>query len=79
MRRRMHAVAKALAVENWRRLAFGSARSCWDLAGDYPLKMKVVGILAASNSADDGAVFVDLKTQWVIEGFGHGHQDLESE
>ena len=49
------------------------------LAGDYPLKMKVAGILAASNSADDGAVFVDLKTQWVIEGFGHGHQDLESD
>lgn len=49
------------------------------LAGDYPLKMKVVGVLAASNSADDGAVFVDLKTQWVIEGHGHGHQDLESD
>jgi len=49
------------------------------LAGDYPLKMRVVGILAASNSADDSSVFVDLKTQWVIEGFGHGHQDLESE
>lgn len=49
------------------------------LAGDYPLKMKVVGVLAQRNSADDGAVFVDLKTQWVIEGLGHGHQDLESD
>jgi len=49
------------------------------LAGDYPLKMTVVGILAGRNSSDDGAVFVDLKTQWVIEGLGHGHQDLESE
>ena len=49
------------------------------LAGDYPLKMKVVGILETQNSADDGAVFVDLKTQWVIEGLGHGHQDLESD
>jgi len=49
------------------------------LAGDYPLKMKVVGVLEKQNSADDAAVFVDLKTQWVIEGFGHGHQDLESE
>ena len=49
------------------------------LAGDYPLKMKVVGILARQNSPDDDAVFVDLKTQWVIEGLGHGHQDLESD
>lgn len=49
------------------------------LAGDYPLKMKVVGILDPSNSADDGAVFVDLKTQWIIQGLGHGHQDLASD
>lgn len=49
------------------------------LAGDYPLKMKVVGILKPGNSADDGAVFVDLKTQWIIEGLGHGHQDLASD
>ena len=49
------------------------------LAGDYPLKMKVVGVLARQNSPDDAAVFVDLKTQWVIEGLGHGHQDLESD
>lgn len=49
------------------------------LAGDYPLKMKVVGILESQNSPDDAAVFVDLKTQWVIEGLGHGHQDLASE
>lgn len=49
------------------------------LAGDYPLKMRVVGILEEQNSPDDAAVFVDLKTQWVIEGLGHGHQDLESD
>ena len=49
------------------------------LAGDYPLKMKVVGVLARENSPDDSAVFVDLKTQWIIEGLGHGHQDLESD
>ncbi len=49
------------------------------LAGDYPLKLRVVGILAAGDTADDSAVFVDLKTQWVIQGLGHGHQDLESD
>ena len=55
-----------------------SPESAFDLAGVYPLKMTVVGILEPAYSADDQAVFVDVKTSWVIEGLGHGHQDLES-
>jgi len=47
-----------------------------DLAGAYPLKMPVVGVLAATGTPDDEAVFVDLKTAWVIAGIGHGHGDL---
>ncbi len=47
-----------------------------DIAGQYPLKMKVTGVLAATGTADDEAVFVDLRTSWVIAGLGHGHQDL---
>jgi len=42
----------------------------------YPLQLEVVGVLAPAFSPDDGAVFVDIKTAWVIEGIGHGHQDL---
>lgn len=53
-----------------------SSESVFDIAGVYPLKMPVVGILATSNSADDEAIFVDLKTAWIIEGIGHGHQEL---
>lgn len=48
-----------------------------DLAGVYPLKMKIVGVLNASNTSDDKAVFTDLKTNWIIMGLGHGHQDLK--
>ncbi len=48
----------------------------FDLAGVYPLKMRVVGVLAATGSPDDSAVFVDVKTTWIIAGLGHGHQDL---
>jgi putative ABC transport system permease protein len=47
-----------------------------DIAGLYPLKMKIVGVLAPAMSADDQAVFVDLNTVWVIAGLGHGHEDL---
>ena len=53
-----------------------SPESLFDLAGVYPLKMRVVGVLAPSLTPDDDAVFTDLKTTWVIEGLGHGHQDL---
>ena len=53
-----------------------SPDSVFDLAGVYPLKMKVVGVLAPTESPDDEAVFVDLKTAWVIAGLAHGHQDL---
>jgi len=48
----------------------------FDIAGVYPLKMKVVGVLAPARNQDDDAIFVDLKTAWIIEGLGHGHQDL---
>ena len=50
-----------------------------DLGGQYPLKMLVRGILEPTSTPDDWAVFVDLKTAWVIEGLGHGHQNLEQE
>ncbi len=53
-----------------------SPETLFDLAGVYPLKMRVVGVLDKSHSPDDLAVFVDLKTTWTIEGFGHGHQDV---
>ena len=53
-----------------------SPENLFDIAGMYPLKMKISGVLASSNSADDLAVFVDIKTAWVIHGLGHGHKDV---
>mgnify|MGYP001816746421 CR=1 FL=1 len=53
-----------------------SPETLFDLAGIYPLKMKVVGVLENSHTSDDLAVFVDLKTAWVIQGLGHGHADV---
>ena len=49
----------------------------FDLAGVYPLKMKVVGVLAPSGTPDDAAIFVDVKTAWIIEGLGHGHEEAD--
>ena len=53
-----------------------SPESLFDLAGVYPLKMHITGILETTYTEDDNAIFTDIKTTWVIGGFGHGHQDL---
>jgi len=53
-----------------------SPESVFDIAGVYPLKMRVVGVLTPAYTADDVAVFVDLKTAWIIQGLVHGHQDM---
>ena len=53
-----------------------SPENMFDLAGIYPLKMQIVGILEENHTADDLAIFTDLKTTWVIQGLGHGHNDV---
>jgi putative ABC transport system permease protein len=73
-------VLGAKVAENLRLKSGGSLVSSpetlFDLAGIYPLKMKVVGVLEKSHTSDDLAVFVDMKTAWIIQGLGHGHQDV---
>jgi putative ABC transport system permease protein len=68
-------VAESLALKPGDSLV-SSPESLFDLAGVYPLKMKVAGVLKKSHTTDDLAVFVDLKTTWIIQGLGHGHQDV---
>jgi putative ABC transport system permease protein len=53
------------------------AENVFDLAGSYPLNLRVKGILTPTGTADDNAVFVDVKTEWLILGILHGHQDVE--
>ena len=53
-----------------------SPESVFDLAGVYPLKTRVTGVLAPSGGPDDDAIFVDVKTAWIMEGLAHGHEDL---
>lgn len=53
-----------------------SPEQLFDIAGVYPLKMRVTGVLAESQSPDDDAAFADVKTTWLIEGIAHGHEDV---
>ena len=55
-----------------------SPESVFDITGVYPLKMLVAGVFERTHTPDDEAIFVDLKTAWVIEGLGHGHMDMSS-
>lgn len=57
---------------------FSSQEQVFDLAGVYPLKMRIRGILVANGTPDDDAIFVDLKTTWLIQGLAHGHEDVSA-
>jgi len=48
----------------------------FDIAGSYPVRLCVMGVLEPSGTPDDRAVFVDIKTAWLIEGLAHGHSDI---
>ncbi len=67
--------AKALRVDIGEYI-FSSSGSAFDVAGAFPLKMPVVGILEKSGTPDDSAVFTDVKTTWIISGLAHGHDDV---
>jgi putative ABC transport system permease protein len=58
---------------------FSTPEQAFDMAGVYPLKMRVTGILTPNGTPDDEALFVDLKTAWLIEGRSHGHDDLQKD
>ena len=53
-----------------------SPETVFDIAGVYPLKMTIAGVLNVTGTADDEAIFVDVRTSWIIQGLGHGHTDL---
>ncbi len=54
-------------------------REIFDLAGAYPLRMRVVGVLGESGSPDDSAVFASTSTAWIVQGRGHGHIKVDEE
>lgn len=55
---------------------FSDQTTLYDISRSYPLKMQITGVLAHSGTADDFAVFVDVKTTWIIAGLSHGHGDV---
>lgn len=58
---------------------FSDVREAYDISVPPALKMRIAGVLAPAGTPDDGAVFVDTKTAWILEGIYHGHDDPEKE
>jgi putative ABC transport system permease protein len=48
-------------------------QNLYNIAGSYPMILKVTGVLGPSGTPDDGAFFTDVKTAWAIDGHLHGH------
>lgn len=69
--------ARVLGVEVGEHV-LSSAGSAFDVAGAFPLKMPVVGVLEPNGTTDDEAVFVDIKTTWIISGLAHGHDNVNT-
>lgn len=49
-----------------------------DVVGGFGTRLRVTGVLAPNGTADDRAVFCDVKTAWIIDGVGHGHEDRDA-
>lgn len=80
---RMGEAVAGSAVATRQSLSPGSSvlsdlREAYDITNVAPVKLNVVGVLAPTGTADDEAIFVDLETAWLLEGFSHGHDDAES-
>ena len=65
------AVAKRLQLRIGDRLPAASGPAF--VLDSPPLRLRVSGILEATETPDDEAVLVAVETTWIMEGLGHGH------
>ena len=69
-------VADALGLGAGDRL-YSDPTELYDISRPPALKMRVAGVYARTGTADDDAVFCDVRTAWVLEGIAHGHQSTD--
>ncbi len=67
--------ARRLGVQHGDTLA-SDPHDIFDIGGVFPIQLRVRGVMERTRTPDDHAVFVDLRTAWVIAGIGHGHDDI---
>ncbi|MFT7677350.1 MAG: putative ABC transport system permease protein [Planctomycetota bacterium] len=57
---------------------FSDPSELYNLLRPSSLQLTIAGVFAPTSGPDDAAVFVDVKTAWVLEGLYHGHQEAEA-
>lgn len=75
--------ASRLADEDGSPMGVGSElasdqRASLDITAPSSIVLEVVGVLSATGTPDDDAVFTDLATAWLLEGLSHGHEDART-
>jgi len=73
-----HTVARSLGL-GVGDTVFSDQLEAFDITKPPALNMNIVGVLAPAGTPDDRAVFVDVRTAWVLEGLMHGHDDADKE
>ena len=43
-----------------------------------PYDLRVAGVLKKTSTPDDRAIFVSLETAWLLDGYGHAHEESDS-
>ncbi len=57
---------------------FSDQKELYDITVPPAIGLAVVGVLAPTGTADDDAVFTDVRTAWVVAGLLHGHVDADA-
>lgn len=70
-------VARKLGIAPGDRL-LSEPENLFDLSGPSPLKLRVTGVLRATNTPDDESIVCNVKTTWIMQGIGHGHQQADA-
>lgn len=55
---------------------FSDPPEVYDISKPSAIKLRVCGVLPPVGTPDDGAVFTDVGTAWLLEGLAHGHVDV---
>lgn len=51
-------------------------QNLYNIAGAYPMNLKVVGVLKPTGTVDDHGIFADVRTVWALDGLLHGHDKV---
>lgn len=53
-------------------------QNLYNIAGSYPMNLKIVGILNSVGTVDDLGIFADVRTVWALDGLLHGHDKVNT-